>query len=104
MSSIDEKMQQLGRQMPPLDKTRFVSDVWSRIEGDHDSRASWSTIMRLAMPGLALRATPAVFALIFGSLAGAALAPLNPLDELDVFSSNAPYSVSALLNASGEVN
>ena len=96
MDPIDRQFEEMTAATPEFDERAFAASVWQRI---HHRPKRWRGLMdglRSVSPGVAWRAAPAVMALVVGSLSGAALATDRDVDDLAVFTSHAPYSISAL--------
>ena len=96
MDPIDRQLEEMATTTPEIDERAFTASVWQRI---HHRLKRWRGLMegvRSVSPGVAWRAAPAAMALVVGSLSGAALATDRDVDDLAVFTSHAPYSISAL--------
>jgi hypothetical protein len=96
MDPIDRQLEEMATTTPEIDERAFTASVWQRI---HHRPKRWRGLMegvRSVSPGVAWRAAPAAMALVVGSLSGAALATDRDVDDLAVFTSHAPYSISAL--------
>tara|TARA_R110002072_G_scaffold79633_3_gene183530 strand:+ start:231 stop:551 length:321 start_codon:yes stop_codon:yes gene_type:complete len=93
---IDQPLADMAAIKPEIDDQAFSASVWQRI---HNRPNLWRVVaegFQSVSPGVAWRAAPAALALIVGSVSGAAMAADRDVDPLDVFSSHAPYSISAL--------
>ncbi|GJL96547.1 MAG: hypothetical protein DHS20C06_03640 [Hyphobacterium sp.] len=93
---IDRQFEKMAATKPTIDQQAFSAGVWQRI---HDRPKRWTAFvssLRSVSPGVAWRAAPAALALVVGSVSGAALAADRDVDDLAVFTSHAPYSISAL--------
>ena len=96
MDPIDRQFEEMATAAPEIDERAFAASVWQRI---HHRPKRWRGLMdelRSVSPGVAWRAAPAAMALVVGSVSGAALATDRDVDDLAVFTSHAPYSISAL--------
>lgn len=81
-----------------VDMAEFQSAVWARIDSDDTRSAVGATLGR----ALALRAVPAVVALVVGGVLGAGAMAHSEPDLLAVFDEDAGWSFSALVDE-GEV-
>lgn len=93
---IDRCLDEMAAIKPDIDDRAFSAAVWQHI---HNRTNPWRVFVegfQAVSPGVAWRATPAALALIVGSVSGATMAADRDVDALDVFSSHAPYSVSAM--------
>lgn len=93
---IDRQFEKMAAATPEIDEGAFAASVWQRI---HRRPKRWRGLvegLRSVSPGVAWRAAPAAIALVVGSVSGAALAADRDVDDLAVFTSHAPYSISAL--------
>ena len=93
---IDRQLEKMAAATPEFDERAFANSVWQRI---HHRPKRWRGLvegLRSVSPGVAWRAAPAAMALVVGSVSGAALAADRDVDDLAVFTSHAPYSISAL--------
>jgi hypothetical protein len=93
---IDRRLGDMAAAKPEIDEETFSAAVWQRI---HSRPNPWRVLVegfQSVSPGVAWRAAPAALALIVGSVSGAAMAADRDVDALDVFSSHAPYAISAL--------
>ncbi|WP_420430710.1 hypothetical protein [Hyphobacterium sp.] len=96
MNPIDRQFEEMAAATPKIDERAFAFSVWQRI---HHRPKPWRSLvkgLRSVSPGVAWRAAPAAMALVAGSISGAALATDRDVDDLAVFTSHAPYSISAL--------
>jgi hypothetical protein len=93
---IDQQLDRIAASTPEIDQDLFESSVWNRI---HQQPQRWRGItegLQSFGPGAAWRAAPAAMALVVGSVSGAALAADRDVDDLAVFTSHAPFSISVL--------
>lgn len=93
---IDQPLADMAAIKPEIDDQAFSAAVWQRI---NNRPSLWRVVAKgfeSVSPGVAWRAAPAAMALVVGSVSGAALATDRDVDALDVFTSHAPYSISAL--------
>jgi len=93
---INQHFEQMAATKPTIDQQAFSAGVWQRI---HHRPKRWTAFvgsLRSVSPGVAWRAAPAAMALVIGGVSGAALATDRDVDDLAVFTSHAPYSISAL--------
>jgi hypothetical protein len=93
---VDRQLEKMAATTPEIDECAFAASVWQRI---HHPPKRWRGLvegLRSVSPGVAWRAAPAAMALVVGSVSGAALATDRDVDDLAVFTSHAPYSISAL--------
>jgi len=93
---IDRQLEKMAAATPEFDERAFANSVWQRI---HHRPKRWRGLvegLRSVSPGVAWRAAPAAMALVIGGVSGAALATDRDVDDLAVFTSHAPYSISAL--------
>jgi len=96
MDPIDRQFEKMAAATSEIDERAFAASVWQRI---HHRPKRWRGLvegLRSVSPGVAWRAAPAAMALVVGSVSGAALAADRDVDDLAVFTSHAPYSISAL--------
>ncbi|MEE2565121.1 hypothetical protein [Hyphobacterium marinum] len=96
MDPIDRQFEKMAAARPEIDERAFAASVWQSI---HHRPQYWRALvegLRSVSPGIAWRAAPAAMALVVGSVSGAALATNRGVDDFAVFTSHAPYSISAL--------
>ena len=92
---IDRHIDHLAATKPEIDDQVFSAAVWRRINSRPDPWRVFAEGFQSVRAGVAWRAAPAALALIVGGVSGAAMAGDRDVDPLDVFSSHAPYSISA---------
>ena len=93
---IDRQLNKMAASTPEIDDRTFATSVWQRI---HHRPQRWRALMKELQsvgPSAAWRAAPAAMALVIGGVSGAALTTDRDVDDLAVFTSHAPYSISAL--------